>query len=88
GLDARAYRLRSLANATVFEVDHPDTQAYKLARVGDLASVARRLVHVPVDFAMQSFAAALREAGFDPRARSVFVWEGVVMYLERAAIDE
>ncbi len=27
GLDGRAYRIPELAQATVFEVDHPDTQA-------------------------------------------------------------
>ncbi len=82
GLDARAWRLPELATARVFEVDHPDTQAYKRARIGE-----GRVTYVPVDFEKETAADALVVAGLDVSRPSVVLWEGVVMYLPSAAID-
>jgi methyltransferase (TIGR00027 family) len=87
GLDARAYRLEALRPAQVWEVDHPDTQAMKRAAVDARAPLCARLSHVAVDFARDDLGAALHAAGFDPGSPSVVVWEGVTMYLERAALD-
>lgn len=82
GLDARAWRLPELAGARVFEVDHPDTQAYKRHRVdGDHVSF------VAVNFERQTAAEELVRAGFDRGRPAAVVWEGVVMYLPTEAID-
>ncbi|MBM4367466.1 MAG: SAM-dependent methyltransferase [Deltaproteobacteria bacterium] len=82
GLDARAWRLPELATARVFEVDHPDTQDYKRARMGE-----GRVTYVPVDFEKETAADALVAAGLDVSRPSVVLWEGVAMYLPPAAID-
>jgi methyltransferase (TIGR00027 family) len=87
GLDARAWRMNALRACTVFEVDHPSTQAYKRARTGDLSPSARRVTFVDVDFERQDLGTRLREAGHDRMAPSVFVWEGVTMYLTLEAIE-
>lgn len=87
GLDGRAYRMTSLGRSVVFEVDHPDTQAYKQPRSASLPRAARDVRFVPLDFARQSLGTELARAGFDAGMRSVFVWEGVTMYLEAAAIE-
>src|SRR5689334_1393485 len=50
GLDGRAYRLDSLADTIVYEVDHPDSQRRKRERVRRLRSVAREIRFVAVDF--------------------------------------
>src|SRR5437016_6056177 len=75
-----------LADATVIEVDHPMTQATKRAWLESSAPMARAVRFVPVDFERESFPAALEATGFDRRARTVWVWEGVVMYLSPAAM--
>lgn len=85
GLDARAWRLPELARTTVFEVDHPATQGYKRARLGRRASHAD-VRYVAVDFERQSFAGALETSGFRSETRALWIWEGVAMYLQRAAI--
>src|SRR5580693_6361376 len=54
GFDARAWRLSALEGVTVFEVDHPDTQASKRAGIGERRALARELRWVPVDFAEES----------------------------------
>jgi methyltransferase (TIGR00027 family) len=87
GLDARAWRLPSLHDAVVFEVDHPSTQAYKRTRVTGLRPLAREVRFVADDFEHGTLAARLEASGHDATKPSVFVWEGVTMYLTRPAID-
>ena len=86
GLDARAYRLGSLSDVRVFEVDHPATQRLKLGKTTELSPVAEEVVHVAVDFGRDSLAEALDRAGHDASAATIFLWEGVTMYLPLDAI--
>lgn len=86
GLDARAWRMGELAATTVFEVDHPASQADKLRRVAGRMPVARRVVPVAVDLADDPLAPALEAAGFDASTATTWVWEGVVPYLTPDAV--
>ena len=88
GLDARAYRLEALRDCTVFEVDHPDTQAHKREAVRDLPVLAKELRWVTVNFEKDDLEKELARAGHDPKEKSVIVWEGVTMYLEIPAIEQ
>jgi methyltransferase (TIGR00027 family) len=85
GYDTRATRLPGAASATVFEVDHPATQARKRKAAGTLAA---RVRYVPLDLERDRLASALAGAGFDPNQRTCIVWEGVFSYLTSEAIDE
>ncbi len=87
GLDARAHRLPGLERTRIFEVDHPATQAVKRAAAASLSTSAGGVVYVAVDFATDDLARALSAAGFEASRPCVIVWEGVTMYLSRAAID-
>lgn len=87
GFDGRAYRLRSLANIDVFEVDHPATAVAKRARAGDLLSHANAVTHVTVDFSRESVDRRLLEAGLDPTRPTFWLWEGVTPYLPLEAIE-
>ena len=87
GLDARAHRLETLADTVVYEVDFPATQATKRQAARDLPTRARAITYVPVDFAHDDLVRALAAAGHDANATTVFVWEGVLMYLDEEAID-
>lgn len=89
GYDCRALRMPDLATASVFEVDHPATQARKksiLTRLG-----ARSPSHyVTWDFEqrpMEDLPDVLAEAGLDLQRPTFTIWEGVTMYLTDAAID-
>ena len=86
GLDTRAWRMDELADATVFEVDHPASQADKRRRIGDRPPVCGRLVHVPVDFRRDDLPVALADAGHRASEPTTWVWEGVVPYLTRDAM--
>jgi methyltransferase (TIGR00027 family) len=86
GLDARAHRMVELAEADVFEVDHPSTQRYKRRRAADLSVHARSLTYVPVDFERDDLAQRLAESGHDVAKPTMWLWEGVTMYLTRDAV--
>ncbi len=87
GLDGRAWRMPALADATVFEVDHPDSQRTKQQRAAALDQAAGDVRFVPVDFGRDDLDAALAAAGHASDRPTTWVWEGVVMYLEKADIE-
>ena len=87
GLDGRAWRMRELSMAVVYEVDHPDSQQQKLRRIAPLTLEAREVRFVPLDFRHGDLAQALEAAGHNPHVPTAWVWEGVVMYLNRAEIE-
>jgi methyltransferase (TIGR00027 family) len=81
GLDARAHRMAQLRDVVVFEVDHPSTQRFKQKKAESQPVMARALRYVSCDFERETFADALRSAGFDAGVPTVWIWEGVTMYL-------
>jgi methyltransferase (TIGR00027 family) len=88
GFDSRAFRLKGLRGITVFEVDHPDTQAAKqriLARV--LPALPTQVRFVACDFQQRSLETAMAAAGYSEAARSFILWEGVTNYLTETAVD-
>jgi methyltransferase (TIGR00027 family) len=86
GLDGRAFRMNELAKVRVLEVDHPATQALKRERAQALTATAAEVVFVPVDFERDALGSALAAAGHDVRAPTVWLSEGVVMYLSDRAL--
>ncbi len=85
GLDARAHRLPGLGEVTVWEIDHPATQGQKRRRARRLTPRAAAVRYVPVDFSVDDLQERLDAAGLPAAEPSVWVWEGVTMYLPPAA---
>jgi methyltransferase (TIGR00027 family) len=89
GYDTRAYRFaEQLAGRPVYEVDlAPISQAKarKVSRHADELPDAN-VVRVEIDFEAQALGEVLTAAGFDTGARTFLTWEGVPMYLTRAAV--
>ncbi len=66
----------------IFEVDHPDTQRYKLDRIRELEWTIPANVHyVSVDFERESLKEKLLAAGFDREKKTFFSIMGVTYYL-------
>jgi len=88
GMDSFAWRRPDLLREmTVFEVDHPSTQAWKRERIAALClPESERHVFVPADFETEHLREVLDRAGFDWGKPTLFSWLGVVMYLTRDAI--
>jgi len=88
GFDSRAYRLPEAARITSFEVYHPATQRRKRERLGALTGqLIANVRFVPVDFEKDDLESKLIEAGFDPAIPTVVLWEGVISYLTRSAVE-
>lgn len=87
GFDSRAHRLAQLTSCVVFEVDHPSTQAVKRRKARDLPVLAGEVRYVPCDFERVALADALAGARFDTNIKTVWIWEGVTMYLPPEAVE-
>jgi len=86
GLDTRAARL-SQKGVRFFEVDHPTTQADKLARLGAVPGYPiENATYVPCDFAVHDFVERLDKSGFRAEEPAFLIWEGVTYYLPEAAV--
>lgn len=81
GYDSRAWRLKALNNSVIFEVDHPDTQRVKCNQAKKIPTVAKEIRYVPVDFTRDNLSERLEKAGHDRAKTTVWLWEGVTMYL-------
>jgi methyltransferase (TIGR00027 family) len=88
GFDTRAYRLPEAAAVPVFEVDHPVTQAAKREALRGVVDPLPADVHfVGVDFDHDDLGQRLRAARYRETARTLFVWQGVIVYLTREGAD-
>lgn len=87
GLDARAFRMTELSESDVYELDHPATQAWKRAGSASLRVLSRSLTFVPVNFERTSLTEALASTAHRPAAPTLWLWEGVTMYLPAAALE-
>jgi len=87
GLDTRAYRLPWPADTAVFEIDLPAVLDFKskvLARLGAQPVPLHRNVSVDL---RDDWPAALRTAGLDPAAPTMWSAEGLLYYLPSDAQD-
>jgi methyltransferase (TIGR00027 family) len=87
GFDTRCYRLPAESRARCFEVDTPQTQAVKRRLLEQTGVDTLRVTFVAADFEKGDWLEQLVQAGFDPEKPALFLWEGVTMYLERAAVE-
>jgi methyltransferase (TIGR00027 family) len=88
GLDTSAYRLPpEVGRLALFEVDHPDTQQWKLDRLRAAGIKAPdNLRYVGADLNQQSLPDALAAHEFDTAKPAFFSWLGVCCYLELPAV--
>jgi len=90
GLDSFMFKHKSrMANIEVFELDHKDTQAYKLSRIHEIGWELPVNAHlVSIDFEKDSIKEVLLNAGFDPKKKAFFVILGVTYYLSLETFTE
>ncbi len=84
GLDSRGFRLENLASCRLFEVDHPDTQAFKQSLAASLRPHAKHIAFVPVDFERDELGQPLAAAGHRTDEPTAWICEGVIAYLKPA----
>lgn len=90
GFDTLTRRLggdSSLDHVTLIEMDHPATQRVKLDVLRLYGLLLKRTAYLPLEIGKEDLAAALvGSAFFSPRARPLFIAEGLLMYLEPATV--
>jgi methyltransferase (TIGR00027 family) len=88
GLDSRAYQDELLQGMVkTFEVDHPATQASKIERVKKVfGKIPPNVAYVPIDFNDETLDKLLAY-GFDRSLKTLYIWEGVTLYLNAEAVD-
>jgi len=90
GYDTRAYRIDGLKeNVKVFEVDHPGTQGVKIEKLKELfGSLPDHVEYASVDFEEEILGENLFNRGYDPSKKTLFVMEGLTMYIPPEAVFE
>lgn len=89
GFDTRALRLQTQAQHTrVFELDAPLTQQAKIQQYNKRKlSIPSNVVFIAIDFDKESLPHKLDMAGFYKGRRSLFILEGLLMYLETESVQ-
>ncbi len=83
GLDSFALRHpEALAGIRFVEVDHPDSQRWKRARLAALGLEPRGVRYAAVDFVAQDLGKELARAGVDAAEPTFFAWLGVTQYID------
>jgi methyltransferase (TIGR00027 family) len=86
GYDGRAFRY-GRSGVRWFETDHPATQRDKLERLARLGITSRQVRFVEADFTRDPIAERLTAAGLDSAKPSLFLLEGVAVYLDAAVLE-
>jgi methyltransferase (TIGR00027 family) len=89
GYDTRAYRIEGLKeNLNVFEVDHPITQEVKVKKIKEIFNqLPDHVTYVPVVFGQDRLDQKLSENGYQPELKTLFIVEGLLMYIAPPAVD-
>jgi len=88
GYDSRSYRFDLPGKMKTFEVDHPITQLDKLKKVQTIfGKLPEHVSYVAIDFNTQTLQELLSAAEYDAQLKTLFIWQGVSMYLTNEAVD-
>ena len=88
GFDLIALRFTRRKKARVFELDQQDTLDIKVETLHRAGIEHDWVSYVPVDYANESWADKLLEAGFDRTKKTLFLWQSVSLFLEAETVQE
>ncbi|HEX8437139.1 SAM-dependent methyltransferase [Archangium sp.] len=88
GFDTRAFRLPKETRVRSFEVDTLKTLTLKQEVLKKAGVNPAEVTFVAADFEKKDWLSRLVEAGFDVDKPTLFLWEGVTPYLDRAAVED
>ena len=89
GYDSRYLRLDAFRLCRVFELDLPSTQVIKKTLTRRLLGrLPAHVTYVPINFAVDSITHKLMQAGFRRETPTLFIWEGVTLFLNEDIIVE
>ena len=88
GGDCRPYRMDCLKGCTIFEIDFPDVIEYRKNVLNSMGAVPKgKLVSISMDLNDPNWAIKLIESQFDCKKKTIFLVEGLLMYLTFEEVD-
>ena len=88
GYDTRAYGDLAASGVTVFEVDQAIVQEHKRSMIAAAGIRCENVTFVSVDFSVDNLFSKLAASGFDASRKTLFLWEGVSLYLSAEQVAE
>ena len=90
GFDTRALRFKNAIQKTrIFELDAAITQQAKIHQYHKChLSIPQKVSFVAIDFDKETLSDKFDEAGFYKNQRSLFIMEGLLMYLQPESVNE
>jgi methyltransferase (TIGR00027 family) len=86
GLDTRAYNDLQNSGLKIFELDQATTQQLKRQYLQKVGIDTAHVTFVETDFSQEDWFSALTAAGYDASKRTIFLWEGVTLYLGEKSV--
>lgn len=87
GLDTRAYGTLSQSGIVIFELDQAVDQAHKRKYLAAAKIESSHVRFVEVDFSDGDWINSLLATDYDPERKTIFLWEGVTLYLSKRAVE-
>lgn len=90
GYDTRAIRFQHLTkDSVIYELDAPTTQSEKKKYFErNKVQLPENIVFVPINFNTDDLEQTLLSHGYNPTEKSLFIWEGVTMYINQESVKE
>ncbi|MBU1013494.1 MAG: SAM-dependent methyltransferase [Bacteroidetes bacterium] len=90
GFDTRAIRFQHLTSGSIiFELDTSTTQNVKINYLKkSKIHLPENIVYVPINFNKDNLKQTLLSHGYLPQKRSLFIWEGVTMYITNESVKK
>jgi methyltransferase (TIGR00027 family) len=90
GYDSRALRFQTMAGQTqIFELDEPHTQTAKIQQFQKRRlSIPSNVIFILIDFEKESLPQKLDLGGFEKSKKTLFILEGLLMYLISQSVQD
>ena len=88
GYDTRAYGALRRNGVIFFELDQQAVQDHKRSTLDSVDIDTGDTHFVAVDFSEDDLFEQLAAAGYDPAVKTIFLWEGVTLYLSEDAVRQ
>lgn len=86
GFDTRCYGPLATKGLAMFELDRPGNQRAKRKAVQRARLGGGDVQYIEVDFARAEWIEGLTASSYDPSRKTIFLWEGVTLYLGEADV--
>ena len=88
GFDTRAFKFAYATQAHFFEIDLSNTQKFKKDILDKFHIPTEQITFIPVDFNIEDWIKKLIGQGFDSSKKTIFLWEGVTLYLTEDVVKK